>query len=636
MIRNLLLVIFIFSFNILFAQNSDLSFISYGVIPTWTGVAVDWNTSPKIHIYDSKIYKGHSEFVARGLGRKIRFDEFKKLTKEYKVREFLPFFLYDLKDKPYKTKQGNVNWAVRLENYNYNDNPEHLAKEIVKLKEMVSIIDNSFTTNGLIILTEGEKDPLSVKNLGKWLDKSSESYIKFSQFIKYIDGKKISILNPGLSYGLLKLVKNDKELEKLLPTDIAVLDYMPMYIPPVAGIISLKPITPLSHINLLAKNRGTFNAYVTNISVIPNLKKLIGKYVKFYNKDDSILLEKITKKVAEENKLIFVKTRMNVPEIKIDSPDLIELTKENEKYITTSYIGAKAANYYLLSKILPDMTRPAYAIGFKNYLETIKGETEIQIQNFLNNKDKLSKTERKKLLEKIQTNIMNSNSIPPNCISEIQKIIAKYPSKSKIRIRSSTNNEDLPEFNGAGLYESKGFNTNDTVEKLKLKILSVYASLWSEKAFLEREYFGIDHSKIGMALLIHEAFQKEVANGVIVTSFNKDGKIQIIVNAQVGEHSVTNPEESKVSESFIMNPEAGIIDKIYTESSLSPVFINNKANELQFKKLQETTITLHSHLTKERLEAGDKNRYGIDIEFKIMHEKGKNKLYFKQVRLLKY
>lgn len=77
MIRNLLLVIFIFSFNILFAQNSDLSFISYGVIPTWTGVAVDWNTSPKIHIYDSKIYKGHSEFVARGLGRKIRFDEFK-------------------------------------------------------------------------------------------------------------------------------------------------------------------------------------------------------------------------------------------------------------------------------------------------------------------------------------------------------------------------------------------------------------------------------------------------------------------------------------------------------------------------------------------------------------------------------
>ena len=156
MIRNLLFIISLLSFNILLAQNSDLRFISYGTLPTWSGVAVDWNTSPKIHIYDTKIYQGHSEFVARGLGRKIRFAEFKKLSKESKIREFFPFFLYDLKEKPYKTKQGNFNWAVRLENYNYDDKPEHLAQEMLKLKKMIAGLDKNFTQEGLIILTEGK------------------------------------------------------------------------------------------------------------------------------------------------------------------------------------------------------------------------------------------------------------------------------------------------------------------------------------------------------------------------------------------------------------------------------------------------------------------------------------------------
>ncbi|MBP7281907.1 MAG: hypothetical protein KBA66_10035 [Leptospiraceae bacterium] len=636
MIRNLLFIISLLSFNILLAQNSDLRFISYGTLPTWSGVAVDWNTSPKIHIYDTKIYQGHSEFVARGLGRKIRFAEFKKLSKESKIREFFPFFLYDLKEKPYKTKQGNFNWAVRLENYNYDDKPEHLAQEMLKLKKMIAGLDKNFTQEGLIILTEGENNPLSTTKLGKLLDKSSTAYIKLSQLIKHVDGKKISVLNSGTAFGLLKLVKNEKDLDKLLPTDIAVLNYMPIHIPPVAGIISLKPQTPLSHVNLLAKNRGTFNAYITDMSTIPSLKKLIGKYVKLYHKEDKIFLEKLTKKEFEENKKISVRQMVIIPEIKTDLSEIIELKKENEKFITNSYIGAKATNYYLLLQILPEMTRAGYAAGFKNYFEAIKGEPETMIQNFLKEKDKFSKTEQKKVLEKIRTAIQQSTSFPPSLIEGIKKILEKYSAKSKIRLRSSTNNEDLPEFNGAGLYESKGFNNKDSDEKLKDKILKVYASLWSEKAFYEREYFGVDHSKVGMALLIHEAFQKEVANGVIVTSFDKDNKVQIIVNAQAGEHSVTNPEESILSEAFLMNYETGIVEKIYSESALSPVFINNKGNELQLKNLQEATVKLHSYFAKQRLDAKDPNKYGIDIEFKIIHEKGKNKLYFKQVRLLKY
>ncbi|MBK7056182.1 MAG: hypothetical protein IPH52_14260 [Leptospiraceae bacterium] len=636
MFRILLLVLTILSFNTASAQSSELSFISYGNLPTFSGVAVDWNSSPKLHIYDTKVYPGHSEFVARGLGRKIRFSEFKRLSRESKIREYMPFFLYSLTTKPYKNKQGSFNWAIRLENYNYDDKSNHLAEEILKLNKMVSLLDKSFSGKGLIVLTEGDNSPLGVTKLGKFLTKASESYITLNQLIKHVGGKKMDVLNPGTAYGVLKLVKNEKELDSLLPSDIALLNYVPIHIPPVAGILSLKPQTPLSHVNLLAKNRGTFNGYVTDMYAIPGLKALVGKYVKLSNQGDKISVEKTTKKEAEDNQKNNPHKPVVIPEIKQDMPELISLTKENGKYISTSYIGAKAANYYLLLQALPEMTRPAYAIGFKGYFETIKGEPETMIQSFLKDKTKFTKQEKAKVLEKIRVSIQKSNSLPPTIVTGIRKLLEKYPAKTRIRLRSSTNNEDLPEFNGAGLYESKGFNSKDNDEKLKAKILAVYSSLWSDRAFEEREFFGIDHLKVGMSILIQEAFQKEAANGVIVTTITSTGKVQIIVNSQSGEHSVTNPEENILSESFLINPESGTIEKTYSESSLSPVFIGNKANELQLKQLQEATLKLHNQFTKQRVDAGDKNKYGIDIEFKIMHEKGKNKLYFKQVRLLRY
>ena len=44
--------------------------------------------------------------------------------------------------------------------------------------------------------------------------------------------------------------------------EILVLDEVPVQLPPVAGVITSQPSTPLSHINLLAKGWGIPNAYV--------------------------------------------------------------------------------------------------------------------------------------------------------------------------------------------------------------------------------------------------------------------------------------------------------------------------------------------------------------------------------------
>ena len=56
---------------------------------------------------------------------------------------------------------------------------------------------------------------------------------------------------------------------------------MPNDLPTVAGVISLVPQTPLSHVNLRAVQDGIPNAYIGNALEDPTISGLIGKYVRF-------------------------------------------------------------------------------------------------------------------------------------------------------------------------------------------------------------------------------------------------------------------------------------------------------------------------------------------------------------------
>ena len=83
----------------------------------------------------------------------------------------------------------------------------------------------------------------------------------------------------------------------------------------------------------------------------------------------------------------------------------------------------------------------------------------------------------------------------PDWIKEaLTAMHAAYPEGQSLRYRSSTNNEDLPGFNGAGLYDSKTQKPDETEEDGIAKSLKqVYASLWNFRAFIERDFHRIDH-----------------------------------------------------------------------------------------------------------------------------------------------
>ena len=113
---------------------------------------------------------------------------------------------------------------------------------------------------------------------------------------------------------------------------------------------------------------------------------------------------------------------------------------------------------------------------------------------------------------------------------------ATFPDTSR-RYRSSTNNEDLPGFNGAGLYDSKTQHPEETEEDgISKSLKQVYASLWNFWAFTERDFHHIDHVTAAMGVLVHPNYLDELLNGVAV-SFDpvtdRDGSYY--VNSQIGE-----------------------------------------------------------------------------------------------------
>ena len=63
-------------------------------------------------------------------------------------------------------------------------------------------------------------------------------------------------LNQGKAIGTLRVIAKEDDLYNVGADDIIILKEVPLELPPVAGIISEKPSTALSHVNVLARGWG--------------------------------------------------------------------------------------------------------------------------------------------------------------------------------------------------------------------------------------------------------------------------------------------------------------------------------------------------------------------------------------------
>ena len=215
---------------------------------------------------------------------------------------------------------------------------------------------------------------------------------------------------------------------------------------------------------------------------------------------------------------------------------------------------------------------------------------------------------------------------PDWIITALEEMHAEFPGKS-LRYRSSTNNEDLPGFSGAGLYDSKTQDLEETEEDgIDKSIKGVWASLWNFRAFVERDFYRIDHKKTAMGVLVHPNYTDEWVNGVAVSFDPLYGEAgHHYVNSQVGEDLVTNPEAYSLPEELLLKPD-GSYTILHYSNLISSVRL--LMSDAQLTQLRDHLTTIHDHF-EGLYKAGPGEPFAMEIEFKIT---SKNVLAIKQAR----
>lgn len=358
-----------------------------------------------------------------------------------------------------------------------------------------------------------------------------------------------SPLNPGQSYGLLKIVDN---ADSVSVRDIVVLKTLPNTLSHVAGIITETPQTPLSHINVKAKQNNTPNAYLKDASTDPNILALAGQYVKFEVLPDGL---RLTPASYEDVNEFFDAIRPKDTQYPPSDLSITAITPLSDiRFADAIAFGAKAANVAELDRCLPSGMAPTgFAVpfyfydAFMQYNDFYTAAQHMMVDpNF-----QTDPAHRVEALDAFRKKIRKQSEMPAWMVQSLTALQEQFDPNTSLRCRSSTNNEDLPQFNGAGLYES--YTQHPDEGHIAKSMKQVWASLWTYRAFEERDFYRIDHFTTAMGVLVHPNYSDEQVNGVAITKNIYDAEwLGYYVNAQLGEDLVTNPEAASIPEEFLV------------------------------------------------------------------------------------
>ena len=432
-------------------------------------------------------------------------------------------------------------------------------------------------------------------------------------------------LNPGEGYGLLRIMDPD---ERPHPRDIVIYEALPNELPRVAGIITTVPQTPLSHVNLRAVQDGIPNAFISDALDKPAIDDLIGGYVRYEVTESGWELRAATPAEVDAHYASSRPAEAQTPQRDLTVTALTPLRQVG--FEDWDVFGVKAANVAVLGTLgFPAGTVPAgFAIPFYFYDEFMKAhDFYTRIETMLANEDFQTDFEvQDDRLDDLRDDIKDAET-PQWIIDALTAMHATYPEGQSLRYRSSTNNEDLPGFNGAGLYDSKTQDPDETEEDgIDKSLKQVFASLWTFRAFTEREFHRIDHLAAKMGVLVHPNYSGELANGVAVSFDPIYGRDEYYyVNTQLGEDLVTNPEAHSVPEELLLRS-LGNYTILATSNLVEPGQL--LMSDDQLRQLRAHLEVIHDHFAGLYNPAPD-DPFAMEIEFKITSE---NVLAIKQAR----
>ena len=287
------------------------------------------------------------------------------------------------------------------------------------------------------------------------------------------------------------------------------------------------------------------------------------------------------------------------------------------------FAGAKAAQLGEVCGLgAPLHTPGGFSIPVAHYLDHLEARgVAIGIPQML--QDPTFRTDaqvRASRLAQVRT-MIESAPVDPGLVRDVRRQIQRENRSARWILRSSTNAEDLSGFTGAGLYRSIVIPAGATEAQIESAVREVWASVWLQGAYEEREWYRVDHAAVAMAVLAQPFVDGATANGVAITANPfYQARPGYYVNAQALGGSVTGAAGEEMPEQHLiytyMAPEP------YEYELLSRSSRNDGAlllTQLQLLELSSAFDRLHLHFV------GDENRprrwpepvNAVDIEFLI-------------------
>ena len=180
---------------------------------------------------------------------------------------------------------------------------------------------------------------------------------------------------------------------------------------------------------------------------------------------------------------------------------------------------------------------------------------------------------------------------------------------------------------------------NDVTRPYSRAVKKVWASVWRFRAFEERDYRGISHREVGMAVLVHRSYPAEASNGVAITAniFDTQGmEPGYYINAQLGDTSVVLPPEGVTSDQFIYHFDMPGQPMVFLAHSNQVTDGQNVLTRAQTAELGKALEAIHLYFDPLYGPNTPDHFYAMDVEFKFDTDldapDGEPKLVIKQAR----
>lgn len=433
-------------------------------------------------------------------------------------------------------------------------------------------------------------------------------------------------LNRAEGYGFFRLMAPGETPDS---RDIVLYEVLPNALPRVGGIITSAMQTPLSHVNLRAIHYQIPNAFIRDPLANNAIAGLLGHYIYFRAGQSGYEIREAT---LDEVNAWYENMRPATeqsPPLNVSYRDILPL--DQITFGMYDGFGAKTANVATMRSFgfAPGTVPDGFGVPFYFYQEFMRHNNFfVRIEAMLKDPDFVAdRTVREAQLHQLRADI-KAAGMPPWMWERLSALQGGFADGTSIRCRSSTNNEDLPGFSGAGLYDSKTHHPDEG--HIAKTIKQVYASLWNLRAFEEREFNRVNHLMASMGVLCHPNFEDEKVNGVGISAdpvYETDGTFYL--NSQLGEELITNPGSTYPEELLLKRQPDGNAPgySVVRYSSLVPGD-SLLMTAAQLDQLRQYLAVIHDRFAVLYGAVGNPT-FAMDIEYKI--DSG-NRLSIKQAR----